>query len=91
MIDKEKLQFVDDPKAAHPLGFVCSKCLHWFKIAADGGACRRYPPQLNLSPGTMLGSAMWPLTGAADWCGEYIDLGTEDLREASEYADLTDR
>jgi len=74
-IEKDKLQFADTPLATHPLGFVCFKCLHWREVAPEIGACRRYPPQLNLAPGVMLGSAMWPLTGATDYCGEYVDLG----------------
>lgn len=52
----------------------CQTCVYWKQLDSPGiGACRRYPPQLALTQGTLLVTAQWPLTGEAEWCGEHIE------------------
>jgi len=47
-------------------GRACSTCTFW-----DGTYCRRYAPAL-FSASAHAGAMFWPITKAADWCGEYI-------------------
>lgn len=52
----------------------CQSCVYWRQVPESPtvGACRRYPPQLALTQGTLLVTAQWPLTAQAEWCGEHI-------------------
>lgn len=50
----------------------CDACRYWQETDGKAepavGECRRYAPP----PGDGL-TAMWPMTDADDWCGEYAE------------------
>ena len=46
----------------------CWRCAWFDRLEgeeADGGFCRRYPPQPDME------AIVWPGVGYLDWCGEY--------------------
>lgn len=44
----------------------CLRCIWWLKRNSVCGQCRRMPPVR-----TEDGEGFWPMTGRADWCGEF--------------------
>mgnify|MGYP000570677826 FL=1 len=45
----------------------CMRCIWWLARNSVVGQCRRMPPARP--DGEAAG--FWPMTGRADWCGEY--------------------
>lgn len=74
-------------------GVACARC-HYFSTADDkGGICRRYPPQVMIVPGNLIGqfqpANLFPAVSKDAWCGEYIpahgtDVVLRDSRLAGE-------
>ena len=67
-------------------GMSCRTCIWWDiendviqgdKVAGDIHSCKRMPPVVDFR---------WPMTGADDWCGEYLseDKGGEWRKEVQE-------
>jgi len=62
----------------------CGSCDYWQPLwpradharELDPGGCRRHAPR-----NTDEGYAMWPVTSAADWCGDYQRHPTRRLQE----------
>ena len=56
----------------------CERCLFWVEFnentnSEPEGECHRLPPQVTAT-GTVRDQhygCSWPITGAADWCGEF--------------------
>jgi hypothetical protein len=56
----------------------CERCLFWVEFnentnSEPEGECHRLPPQVTAT-GTVREQhygCSWPITGAADWCGEF--------------------
>lgn len=44
----------------------CNKCHWWCFINSVTGHCKRTPPTAHFEDGHY-----WPVTGRADWCGEF--------------------
>jgi hypothetical protein len=53
------------------LSKVCCTCHHWLLIKRQ---CRCKAPTRDLSC-----KAVWPITEATDWCGEYVVAAKDDL------------
>ncbi|SNR42517.1 hypothetical protein SAMN06265370_104232 [Puniceibacterium sediminis] len=53
----------------------CNECIYWDTGSLeDAGFCRRNPPELERNDaGTVLNSAVWPVTRTYDWCGEFAE------------------
>lgn len=74
---------------------VCSAC-HYFTSADEkGGICRRYPPQVLIVPGQLVGqfqpANLFPAVSKNHWCGEYaaargVEALLADVRLADEVA-----
>ena len=47
----------------------CMRCIWWQARNSVIGQCRRMPP--SRPEGEAAG--FWPMTGRADWCGEYLE------------------
>ena len=47
----------------------CLRCIWWLARNSVVGQCRRMPP--TRPDGEAAG--FWPMTGRADWCGEYLE------------------
>ena len=48
----------------------CMRCTWWEPFNSAAGHCKRMPP---VRPDDDAEGA-WPMTGRADWCGEYLEL-----------------
>lgn len=65
-------------------GVSCASC-HFFTDAEEkGGICRRYPPQVMIVPGQLVGQVqpanLFPAVSKTHWCGEYASArGVEVL------------
>lgn len=45
-----------------------NRCYFWEPVNSVVGQCHRMPPVADLDG---MDGHFWPLTGRADWCGEY--------------------
>jgi len=52
----------------------CSSCRFWGPTGDGLDLCRKSPPL-----GSESGMALWPVTTASDWCGEYERLDGDAL------------
>lgn len=52
-----------DPSKNRP---ACCRCNWWSFLNSVTGQCRRMPPAAHFDDGHY-----WPITGRADWCGEF--------------------
>jgi hypothetical protein len=52
----------------------CSSCNFWSPTDPGDGLCRRSHPM-----GTEFGRALWAVTSASEWCGEYERLDGDSL------------
>lgn len=57
------------------IGFSCATCAHYTASNEKGGICRRYPPQVMLAPGQIVGQIqpvnLFPGVSADAFCGEH--------------------
>lgn len=67
---------IDMPAAEHP---TCGQCRFWDPFDDAEGECRRHSPaailygmQASRNDSAADFHAAWPVTGAADWCGEFV-------------------
>jgi len=60
-----------------PQSCLCSQCVFWRKSGNKTGECRVNPPRMKQDH-----TAVWPVTGANEWCGEWSDVW--ELAEAYE-------
>ena len=63
----------------------CGTCYYWEE---QSRRCRRYAPRAipgssECSDGRQ--NALWALTNAEDWCGDYESIPDEDYEEDEEY------
>ena len=56
-------------------GVSCSACLYFSTADDKGGICKRYPPQVMIVPGDLVGqfrpANLFPAVSKDAWCGEY--------------------
>ncbi len=56
-------------------GFSCASCQHFLEANETGGLCRRYPPQLVVLPGKLMGQVaptpLFPAVNKDAYCGEH--------------------
>lgn len=70
----------------------CQTCVYWRQHEDQPiGACRRYPPQLALTQGTLLVTAQWPMTSQEEWCGEHIQQEETSLFMTNRDLSIADR
>lgn len=62
MIDPSNLSVGPMPKS----GSACGRCMFWDGTRTVAGRCKRMPPAAHFESGHF-----WPITGRADWCGEF--------------------
>ncbi len=55
-----------DTKPVDESGPACCRCQWWEATSSIIGKCKRLPPAAHFESGHY-----WPLTGRADWCGEF--------------------
>lgn len=57
------------------IGFSCATCRYYTASDDKGGICRRYPPQVMIVPGQIVGQLqpanLFPAVRGAEWCGEH--------------------
>lgn len=60
-------------------GCSCATCHHFLKADENGGLCRRYPPQLLVLPGRVIGQVvptpLFPAVNKDACCGEHPMAG----------------
>jgi len=54
---------------------VCSRCRFWSRVDESDGECRRREPTLVWAFGDL--TSAWPITDAAEWCGEWRPVTAE--------------
>jgi hypothetical protein len=63
----------------------CSSCM-FFQAPSGGrtlqGFCKRFPPTVIPLPGNMIGSAVFPIVLATEWCGEHLPGASSAGQEA---------
>ena len=55
---------------------VCAICRFWEPLEDNGfqGQCRRHAPEPQVTDSVHV-LAVWPVTNAQDWCGEFVPEG----------------
>ena len=66
---EEELPIKAEPKE-ETVDPACNSCPHWKQATTATGECRRNPPSPVPLPERRMG-AIWPITKADDWCGEF--------------------
>ena len=55
---------------------VCAICKYWLPLEENGfqGQCRCHAPRPEVTDSVHV-LAVWPVTNAQDWCGEFVAKG----------------